>query len=106
MLSPLATFIAACSKKPARREIPNADPLRIDNVTVVDPSDGSEQPAMSILMNNGTIVSVLRMHDMRTEQSTTTVDGRNRFAVPGYSNMHSHALIAKSPELLLATMLA
>jgi hypothetical protein len=34
-----------------------------------------------------------------------TVDGGNRFAVPGYNNMHSHALIAERPELLLATML-
>ena len=106
MLSPVATFLAACSKKPARQESPNAGPLRIDNVTVVDPRDGSEQPAMSIFMNNGTIVSVLPTDDMRTEGSVTTVDGRNRFAVPGYNNMHSHALIAKRPELLLATMLA
>jgi imidazolonepropionase-like amidohydrolase len=106
MFSPLATLVAACSKKPARQEIPYANPLRIDNVTVVDPSDGSEQAAMSIFMNNGTIISVLPTDDMRTEGSATTVDGRSRFAVPGYNNMHSHALIAKRPELLLATMLA
>jgi hypothetical protein len=31
--------------------------LRIDNVTVVDPSDGSERPGMSILIDKGQIVS-------------------------------------------------
>jgi imidazolonepropionase-like amidohydrolase len=35
-----------------------------------------------------------------------TVDGGNRFAVPGYNNMHSHALIAERPEFVLTTMLA
>jgi len=57
MLAPVATFITACSKKPARQETPTAGSLRIDNVTVVDPSDGSERPGMSILIDKGQIVS-------------------------------------------------
>jgi hypothetical protein len=86
--------------------IPIAGSLRIDNVTIVDPSDGGERPAMSILMDRGTIVSVLPTRDVLLGPPITTVDGGNRFAVPGYNNMHSHALIAERPEFLLATMLA
>ncbi|MEV4086338.1 amidohydrolase family protein [Nonomuraea fuscirosea] len=34
------------------------------------------------------------------------VDGAGRFVVPGYNNMHSHALAAERPALVLAAMLA
>jgi cytosine/adenosine deaminase-related metal-dependent hydrolase len=98
--------IMACTKELARQEMPIAGPLRINNLTIVDPGDGSERPAMSILMDKGKIVSVMPTRDVPPGSPITTVDGENRFAVPGYNNMHSHALIAERPELLLATMLA
>ncbi len=103
----LLTFlIAACAEGPTRPEILIAAPLRIDNVTIVDPDDGIERLAMSILMDKGKIVSVMPTRDVPAGSPIATVDGGNRFAVPGYNNMHSHALVAKRPELLLATMLA
>lgn len=98
--------ITACTAQPTQQHLLNVGLLRIDNVTVVDPSDGSERPAMSILTNKGKIVSVLPTRDVRLAQSVTTINGSNSFAVPGYNNMHSHALIAKSPRLILAAMLA
>jgi hypothetical protein len=106
ILALLTSSIVACSEQPTRQVIPIAGSLRIDNVTIVDPSDGSEQPAMSILMDDGTIVSILPTREVPPASPIVTIDGASRFAVPGYNNMHSHALIAESPELLLATMLA
>ena len=106
ILALLTSSIMAYSGQPAHEAIPIAGSLRIDNVTIVDPSDGGERPAMSILMDKGKIVSVLPTRDVPPGPPIATVDGGNRFAVPGYNNMHSHALIAERPELLLATMLA
>ena len=102
----LAAALAACSQQPPRRTIPVAAPLRIDNVTIVDPIDGSERPAMSIVMDKGRIIGVLPTRDVSQGEPIASIDGANLFAVPGYNNMHSHALVAKRPELLLATMLA
>ena len=50
ILALLTSSILACSEQPTHQAIPIAGSLRIDNVTIVDPSDGGERPAMSILV--------------------------------------------------------
>ena len=102
----LLPCIIACATQPEPPVIPVALPLRIDNLTIIDPTDGSRQPAMSILMRDGMIAAVLPTDDVRAGPPITTIDGAGRFAVPGYNNLHSHAIIAERSELLLATMLA
>lgn len=106
MLLSLTLPVSACEAERFQPQRPIADPLRIDNVTIVDPLDGSKRAAMSIVIDRGRIVDVLPTRDVRQGSSIATVEGANRFAVPGYNNMHSHALVAPRPELLLATMLA
>ncbi|WP_051796077.1 amidohydrolase family protein [Kibdelosporangium aridum] len=94
------------SPVPPRVEIPRAQPLRIDGVTVVDPRDGSAAPNMSVLVRNGRIVSVAAAGSIAADRDVRIVDGAGRFVVPGYNNMHSHALQAQRPALMLAAMLA
>lgn len=80
--------------------------LRVDHVAVVDPLSGTIQQDMSITIMDGKIVSVMKTGQNASSKDDTVVDGRGKYAVPGFNNMHSHALIAKSPRLMLAAMLA
>lgn len=80
--------------------------LRIDHVTVIDPREGTRDEDVSILIRDGRIVAVGDVASLVSDQSIRTVDGAGRFAVPGYNNMHTHALQAQNPALMMATMLA
>jgi hypothetical protein len=80
ILTLLTSSIMGRTKEPARQEMLIAGPLRINNLTIVDPGDGSERPAMSILMEKGKIVSVLPTRDVPPGPPIATVDGGNRFA--------------------------
>ena len=87
--------------------VPTAAPLRIENVTVVDPRDGSRRVDVSIHVRNGTITAVSTSSAADGSGAEEwAVDGGGRFAVPGYINMHTHVLQADRPDLFLATMLA
>lgn len=80
--------------------------LRIDHVTVVDPRDGGRQDDASILIRDGRIIAVGSLASLVFDPNVRTVDGAGRFAVPGYNNMHTHALQAQNPALMMATMAA
>jgi len=88
----------------ARQAIPEAMPLRVDHVTVIDPRDGSTHPDMSVLVRGGTIVWVGAAIDS-TPDGLRVIDGAGRYLVPGYNNMHSHALQEERADLFMATML-
>jgi imidazolonepropionase-like amidohydrolase len=91
---------------PGRVEFPAAGPVRIDDVTVVDPLDGSRAAGMSILVRDGQVESVTPTGAAPAERGVRVIAGAGRFAVPGFNNMHTHALQAERPALALATMLA
>lgn len=79
--------------------------LRIDGVTVVDPRDGSKTPGMSVHMNLGRITAVTPV-DHDTGLDVQRIDATGQYVVPGYNDMHSHALELKDPSGSLALMLA
>ncbi|WP_306359838.1 amidohydrolase family protein [Nocardia sp. CC227C] len=91
---------------PGRVEFPTASPILIDDVTVVDPQDGVRSARMSILVGDGRIRSVAPAGTIPVENGVRVVVGTGRFAVPGFNDMHTHALQAERPALALATMLA
>lgn len=80
--------------------------MRIDHVTVVDPRDGSHLEDSSILIEDGRIIAVGGFATLPPMMHVTAIDGAGRFAVPGYNNMHTHAIQAQNPSLMMATMLA
>jgi hypothetical protein len=85
---------------------PGAQPTRIDGVTIIDPRDGAATPGMSVLMRNGRISTVAPVGTVPVDDGVRVLDGAGRYAVPGYNNMHTHALQADRPALMMATMLA
>ncbi|MGW5625295.1 amidohydrolase family protein [Streptomyces olivaceus] len=102
---PLVTSLT--NNEPARSVMPEAKALRIDHVTVVDPRDGSSRRDMSVLVRDGKIASVTASAKVETTADVKVVDGADRFAVPGYNNMHTHVLQEKQrSKLFMAAMLA
>jgi imidazolonepropionase-like amidohydrolase len=82
------------------------DALALNNVSIVDPRNGELAHDMSILIDNGRIVRVTPAGTVQQGASVKQVDAHNQFAVPGYNDMHVHALIEKNPSAGLALMLA
>ncbi len=77
-------------------------PYRIADVTVVDPRDGTTTPHQDVHVAGGRITAVTGTVGM----DDGAVAGEGRFAVPGYVDMHSHALGLARPDAALALMLA
>lgn len=94
--------------KPPRpvTKVPIAGRLSIENVTVVDPRDGSLRPTMTVDLASDHITRVGSASDLPADPSVQRVDGRGKFVVPGFNNMHYHALDADDPSGDLALMLA
>ncbi|MDN4640851.1 amidohydrolase family protein [Agreia sp. PsM10] len=90
----------------ARTAVTTADGVRIDDVTVIDPTDGSRRAGQSIVVREGRIVDVLPISSIPAEASMRVIDGAGRFAVPGYNDMHTHVLQSPIAELGFALMLA
>lgn len=83
---------------PARR-------LWLDGGTVVDPRDGSLHPDVSVRVEGDRIVEVAP-GARRPSPAPDRIDASGRFIVPGYNDMHSHALELADPSGSLALMLA
>lgn len=103
----IAGYFLAGKSEPPRQPapLPIAGKLRLDGVTVVDTATGALTPAMSILMDHGQIISVTQTANTPADSKVETIDATGRFVVPGYNNMHSHALTAANASGALAIML-
>ncbi|WP_206244192.1 amidohydrolase family protein [Novosphingobium terrae] len=80
--------------------------LRIENVTIVDPRDGSKARGMSIAITLGRITDIFPTGSKQLSPQVQVVDGTGKFVVPGYNDMHSHVLELPDPSGSLALMLA
>jgi imidazolonepropionase-like amidohydrolase len=80
--------------------------LVLDGGTVVDPRDGSTAANVSVRIRAGRIVEVSPCAAVREDPSVDRIDVTDKFIVPGYNDMHSHALNLSDPSGSLALMLA
>jgi imidazolonepropionase-like amidohydrolase len=78
-------------------------PYRIADITVVDPRDGSHATHQDVHIADGRITAVT---DTTGHSDHDTVDGRGRYVVPGYTDMHAHPLTYPNAGHALALMLA
>lgn len=111
LLVAILTIFAAIfvlTRGPHREHIvlPVAGKLRIDGVTVVDPRSGTLTPGMSVLMDKGRITGIVPVAGVAPDPSFQVVNAAGKFVVPGYNNMHAHALGPDDPSGTLALMLA
>lgn len=91
LLGALAWLVSAPPRRPVVVSQP-APRLRIEGATIVDPRDGRLVPDMVIETEGGRIVAVARTGTLTASPSIRRIDARGTFVVPGYNNMHVHAL--------------
>lgn len=97
--------LAYMTREPDRpvMHLPVSGKLLLQHITVVNPRDGSLASDMSVLMEHGRIIRVDRdIADVASQR----VDGRGKFVVPGFNDMHAHPLGPNDPSGGLALMLA
>ncbi|BDA78563.1 hypothetical protein LPTSP3_g14930 [Leptospira kobayashii] len=80
--------------------------LVIENVTIVDPRTGSKKISQSIVISDGRIESVGSTLIQKPNKTYKRINAQGLFAVPGFNNMHSHALQAENSPAVLLLMLA
>jgi imidazolonepropionase-like amidohydrolase len=103
----VAASLAGCNAHPRHRvEVPVAGKLRLDGVTLVDTHDGKLTAGMSILMDKGQIVRIAPTGPSPNDPSIQVIDATGKFVVPGYNDMHAHALGPDDPSGTLALLLA
>ena len=65
----------------------------IQNATVVNTMDGSLGTGQSVILSGGKIVQIVPSDAVTIGGTATTVDATGKFIVPGYSDMHTHAMV-------------
>lgn len=66
--------------------------LVIRDVTVVDPVEGTGTSGVDVVTDAGRIVSVSATGSAAPEADAQVIEGHGRFLVPGFMDMHMHAL--------------
>ena len=64
----------------------------IRNVTVVDTRGGSLQPRMTIVLDEGKIQRIAAHRVIRTSGAAQSIDASGKYVVPGFLDMHTHAM--------------
>lgn len=86
--------------------LPTAGKLMLTGVTIVDPRTGTLAPGRSVLMEGGLIVRVGPGDLAPGDAGVQRVAATGKYLVPGYNDMHVHALGPDDPSGGLALMLA
>ena len=96
----VASLLGACASGDPSPGVPPIDVAQgtvIDNITVVDTRDGSTSPGMTLVLGQGRIARMLPtapLRPLRLASGVTRVDGSGQYVVPGYLDMHTHAMPA------------
>lgn len=80
--------------------------LVLDRVTVVDVRSGRLGRNRAVVIAGNRIVRIAAAGSVKVAGSARRVDGRGRYVVPGFNDMHAHNLNTASPETSLPLMLA
>ena len=80
--------------------------LVLSGVTIVSTRDGSLQRDMAIIIDGATIENILPAGEVTVSGTARRVYAPGKFVVPGYLDMHAHALQSDQVSNTLALMLA
>lgn len=75
-------------------------------VTVVNTHDGTLQHDMAVYIEHGKISKIAPAASMANDRSATTIDARGKYLVPGFNDLHAHALGSSDPQGSLTLLLA
>ena len=64
----------------------------IQNATVVNTRDGSLTTGMSVVIDGGKIQKIVGSSNVRVSGTAQSVDASGKYLVPGYLDMHTHAM--------------
>lgn len=76
-----------------------ADTVAFVNVNVVPMSSESVTAAQTVIAEDGVITTIGSVDDVRIPRNAITVDGTDRFLMPGLAEMHAHVPDAMSANL-------
>lgn len=83
----LVSAVAAFASEPD----PLPERLAIEHVTVVPMSkEGASLPDMTVLVEDGRIVSIVPASATRAPRGVKRIDGRGKWLMPGLTDMHAH----------------
>jgi hypothetical protein len=80
--------------------------LVLTGVTIVDTHDGKLQHNMTIAIDKGKITRIGPAGNVVASPPVQTVDGRGKYVVPGFLDLHAHPLSMSDPEGCLTLLLA
>ena len=92
----LASAIAACGAASVRAQAP----IAITGVSVVDGSSVNARANQTVIIRGNRIESIGSAAQARVPAGARVVDGRGKFLVPGFWDMHVHTAIAGGRPLL------
>jgi imidazolonepropionase-like amidohydrolase len=64
--------------------------ILVRGVTLIDGSGSPPQPDSTVLIQDGRIAAVGPAGEIETPSGAQVLDGRGKFLVPGYTDMHAH----------------
>src|SRR5687767_7609378 len=79
---------------------PPAGALAITRVTVVDASDSAPRLEQTVVIRGNRIVAVGPARSVAVPRGARVVDGRGKFLVPGFWDMHVHTTVPGGRDLL------
>ena len=89
-------MLAATAVTSARAQTP----IAITGVTVIDGRDSVPRPNQTVIVRGTRIASVEAAARARVPSGARVIDGRGKFLVPGFWDMHVHTAIAGGRPLL------
>jgi imidazolonepropionase-like amidohydrolase len=101
----LLVALMACGSDNAQAETVRTG-LVLDHVIVVDVRTGQLARDRAVVVADGKIVEVTHGGAVRIAGAGRLIEGKSRFVVPGFNDMHAHNLNTDSPATSLPLMLA
>ena len=88
----VVTVIAACGGDGGGETFEVTKGTVIQNATVVNTRDGSLAAGMSVVIDEGKIQRIMSGASIRISGTAQAIDASGKYLVPGYLDMHTHAM--------------